>query len=77
VLFGVALLFAASASKAPEFVAIVGVIVILKGVTLPLMGVERVRKLLDRWSTQGSLVLRGWALLVVAISLVLAYAVLP
>ncbi|MFH1763333.1 MAG: hypothetical protein ABIF09_03985 [Gemmatimonadota bacterium] len=77
VLFGMALLFAASASKAPGLIPIVGVIVILKGVTLPLMGVERVRKLLDWWSTQGSLFLRGWALLAVTIGLVLAYAVLP
>ena len=77
VLFGVALLFAADASKAPGLIAIFGVIVILKGVSLPLAGVERVRKLLDWWSTQGSLFLRGWALSAVTISVGLAYAVLP
>lgn len=77
VLFGMALLLAASASKAPGLIAIVGVIVIFKGVTVPLMGVERVGKFLDWWSTQGSLFVRGWALLAVAIGLGLAYAVLP
>jgi uncharacterized membrane protein len=74
---GVAFLLAASSSKAPGLLAIVGVIAILKGVTLPLIGVDRVRRLLDRWSAMGSLVHRGWALLAAAISLVLAYAVFP
>ena len=77
VFFGVALLSAASVSKAPELIAIVGVIAVIKGVTLPLIGVERVRKLLDWWSAQGSLFLRGWALLAGAIGLGLAYAVFP
>ena len=77
VFFGVALLFVASVSRAPELFAIVGVIAIIKGVTLPLIGVERVRKLLDWWSAQGSLFHRGWALLAGAIGLGLAYAVFP
>jgi hypothetical protein len=72
-----ALLLAASASKAPGLIAVVGIIVIFKGIILPLMGVERVRSLLDWWSAQGSLFLRGWALLALTIGLVLAYAVLP
>jgi hypothetical protein len=77
VFFGVAFLLAASASKAPGLLGIVGAIAIIKGVTLPLLGVERARRLLDWWSTQGSLFHRGWALLATAIGLVLAYAVLP
>ena len=56
---------------------VVGVIVIVKGVTLPLMGVERVRRLLDWWSTQESVFLRAWALLAAAIGLWLVYALLP
>ena len=75
--FGLALVFAASASKAPGLIAVVGVITILKGIALPLMGVERARRLLDRWAQKGSLFLRGWALLAVIIGLVLAYYVLP
>jgi hypothetical protein len=77
VFVGVALLFVASVSKAPEIVAIVGVIAIIRGVTLPLIGVERVRKLLDWWSAKGSLFHRGWALLAGAMGLGLAYAVFP
>lgn len=77
VLSGIALLSAASASKAPGLIAVVGVIVILKGATLPLMGIERVCKILDWWSTRGSLFLRLWALLAVIIGLALAYSVLP
>ena len=77
VVLGAVLILSAAASKAPEFIAIVGVIVIVRGVILPLMGVERVRKLLDWWSALGSAFLRGWALLAAAICLWLAYAVLP
>ena len=77
VFFGVAFLLAASASKAPGLIAIVGAIAIIRGVTLPLIGVERVRRLLDWWSAQGSLFLRGWPLLAAAIGLALAYAVFP
>ncbi len=77
VLVGVAFLLAASASKAPGLFAIVGVIAIIKGVTVPLLGVERFRRLLDWWSARGSLLHRGWALLAMAISLALAYAVFP
>ena len=77
VVLGAVLIFSAAASKAPEFIAIVGVIVIVRGVILPLMGVERVRKLLDWWSALGSAFHRGWALLAAAICLWLAYAVLP
>ena len=74
---GAVLISSAPASRAPELIAMVGVIVIIKGVTLPLIGVERVRKLLDWWSAQGSAVLRGWALLAGAIALWLAYAIFP
>jgi hypothetical protein len=74
---GVALIFSAPASRAPELIAVVGVIIIIKGVTLPLMGVERVRKLLDWWSAQGPVFLRGWALLAAAIGLWLVCALLP
>jgi hypothetical protein len=77
VVLGVALIFSAPASLAPEFIAVVGVIVIVKGVTLPLIGVERVRRLLDWWSTQESVFLRAWALLAAAIGLWLVYALLP
>ena len=77
VVLGAVLVFSAASSKAPEFIAIVGVIVIVRGVILPIIGVERVRKLLDYWSAQGSGLLRGWALLAAAIGLWVAYAVLP
>ena len=77
VFFGVAFLLAASASKAPGLFAIVGVIAIIKGVTVPLLGVERFRRLLDWWSARGTLLHRGWALVAVAISLALAYAAIP
>jgi uncharacterized membrane protein HdeD (DUF308 family) len=77
VVLGAALIFSAPASRAPGLIVIVGVITIIKGVTLPVIGVERVRRLLDWWSAQGSVFLRGWALLAGAIGLLVAYAISP
>ena len=77
VILGVALILSAPASKAPELITVVGVIAIFKGVTLPLIGVERLRRLFDWWSALGDGVLRGWALLATAIGLLVSYAIIP
>ena len=77
VILGVALTLSAPASKAPELITVVGVIAIFKGVTLPLIGVERLRRLFDWWSALGDGVLLGWALLATAIGLLVSYAIIP
>ncbi|MFC1660670.1 hypothetical protein ACFL3S_04260 [Gemmatimonadota bacterium] len=77
VFLGVALLFSAPASRAPGLIFVAGVVIVMKGVITPFIGVERFRRLLDRWSVQGSAFLRGWALLTLALGLGLAYAIAP
>jgi hypothetical protein len=77
VLLGVALLFAAPASRAPGLVFILGVFIIVIGVITPLFGVERFRRLLDWWSAQGSAFVRAWAVLALLFGLSLAYALVP
>jgi len=74
---GVALVFSAPTSRAPDLILICGVVAILRGIITPFIGVERARRLLDRWSAQGSEFLRGWALLILALGLLLAYAIAP
>jgi hypothetical protein len=77
VVLGVALFFAAPTSRAPELILILGVVIVVRGVITPFFGVERLRRLLDRWSARGSAFLRGWAFLALALGLSLAYAIIP
>jgi uncharacterized membrane protein YidH (DUF202 family) len=74
---GVALLFAASSSKAPDVLQVVGVVIIVAGLATPFLGVERFRKLLARWSTLGSGFIRAWACFLLVLSFLLVYAVVP
>jgi hypothetical protein len=77
VALGMALLFSAPDSRIPELILVVGVVVIIRGVITPFMGVERSRRLLDRWSAQGLAFLRGWAVLTLVLGLSLMYAITP
>ena len=77
VVLGVALFFAASTSRAPEFIRILGVVIIVIGVLTPAFGVERFGRLLDWWSAQGSIFIRAWAVFASALGLSLAYAIVP
>jgi len=72
---GLALFFAAPASRAPEFVGPLGLFVVVIGLITPLFGLERFRRFLDAWERMGSVVLRIWAALALAFGLFLAYLV--
>jgi hypothetical protein len=74
---GVALLFAAPASRAPGALAIIGVVIILAGVITIFLSLKRFRRLIDWWSSQGSALVRAWAAVACAFGLLLAYALLP
>jgi hypothetical protein len=77
VALGTALFLSAPESRIPELILVVGVVVIIRGVITPFMGVERSRRLLDRWSAQGLAFLRGWAVLTLVLGLSLMYAITP
>ena len=77
VVLGVALLFSAPDSRAPALILVVGVVIIVRGVVTPFFGVERFRRLLDRLSARGSVFIRGWAILALALGLSLVYAIVP
>jgi hypothetical protein len=77
VVLGGALLFAAPSSRAPKVLRILGVIILVAGLFTPLIGVERVHRLMDWWSTQGAVFMRVWATFALALGLFLAYAVVP
>jgi membrane-bound ClpP family serine protease len=77
VILGGALFFAAPASRAPKVLRILGIIILVAGLFTPLIGVERVHRLVDWWSTQGAVFMRVWAAFALAFGLLLACAVAP
>ena len=74
---GVALFSAASSSKAPGLLLIVGIVFIVTGLATPFIGIERFRAVLDGWSALGSGFIRAWACYLLVLGLLLAYAVVP
>jgi hypothetical protein len=74
---GVAVFFAAPASRAPEILRILGVVIFVAGVITLLLGLERFRGLVAWWSARGSGFVRAWAAVALAFGLLLAYALLP
>jgi membrane-bound ClpP family serine protease len=77
VILGGALFLAAPAARAPKIIRILGIIILVAGLFTPLIGVERVHRLMDWWSTQGTVFMRVWAAFALAFGLFLAYAVAP
>jgi hypothetical protein len=74
VVMGLALLFAAPASRAPEVLRILGVFIIAAGLLIPFIGLERFRRFVDWWSARGSTFVRAWAAFALGFGLLLAYA---
>lgn len=74
---GAALLFAAPTSRAPNFLPILGIVIIVAGVITPFFGLKRYRKLLEWWSSQGPGFVRIWAAFALSSGLLLAYAIAP
>jgi hypothetical protein len=75
VLLGVVLLLVAPTSKAPDFLRIFGVIAVAAGIATPLVGLERVGKVMEWWIAKPGPVLRAWAAFPLALGLYLAWAV--
>jgi FtsH-binding integral membrane protein len=77
IILGLALLFSASASRAPEVLRILGILIFLAGVMTLFLGVERFNRIFDWWSAGRILFMRVWSGVALAFGLLLAYAVRP
>ena len=77
VVMGLALFFAAPASRAPELLRVLGVVVIIAGLMMPIIGLERFRRLVDWWADQGPALVRAQGAFALVLGLLLAYALLP
>jgi hypothetical protein len=64
---GLVLILAASASRLPKTLRVVGAIILVAGLVTPLVGADRARATLDWWVMQGSAITRVLAGIGIAI----------
>ena len=77
VAIGLVLITAAASSRLPRTLRILGALIVVGGVFTAFLGVERARAMVDWWSAQGPIVMRGWAALAMIFGLFIIYAVAP
>jgi hypothetical protein len=75
--FGLALWFAAPASRAPLLLQVLGAVALVAAVIIPLMGVDRFKALVDWWTKLSPTAMRVSCLLAVAFGAVILWALLP
>lgn len=78
--FGLVLIAAASASRAPRALAVLGYFILIAGIATALTGlfaIDRASALIDWWLQQGAAVVRLTAAVVLALGGFIAYACAP
>jgi hypothetical protein len=76
-LFGVVLVVAAPASRAPRSLRALGVLVLLGGVLTPFIGTRFGELVLGWWAEGGAGVVRAWAGVALALGAFIVYATTP
>jgi len=74
---GIVLIMAAPRSRAPKTLQVFGALLLLAGMVTPLFGVARSKAVLDWEAAQGPMLVRGWAVVAVALSGALAFVMKP
>ncbi len=72
---GLVLVVAASASRAPNTLRILGTIIFVAGLVTPFVGVDRTRAMLDWWTAQGPVFIRLSSCVAIAIGAFITYVV--
>ena len=78
--FGLVLISAASASRAPKALRVLGYVILIAGISTALTGllaIGRARSIIDWWLQQGLGVVRLTGVLVLALGVFVAYACAP
>jgi hypothetical protein len=73
---GALFVIAAPSTKAPIVFTVLGVIVILAGVALPVLGIDRVRRIAGWAMERPAWVLRGWAATAFGLAILMVWAVM-
>ena len=74
-IFGVALIGAASSSRFPNVLLIIGVLSIITAFLAPLLGFERLREFIDWWLARPPVFIRSWAAIAAVFGVFLVFAV--
>ncbi len=74
IIIGVLFVFAADATKYPQFIFWLGIVVLLSAIVLPLMGKERVVKFVKRWLDQPNSITIVWAVIASLLGLLIIYS---
>lgn len=77
VVLGGLLFLVAPTSKAPDALQIFGVLAVVAGVATPVVGLERIGRLLKWWTDKPDGFLRLWATFAFGLGLALVWALLP
>jgi hypothetical protein len=77
VALGVLLLLVAKSSRTPRTLRVVALIPLLAGLAIPLVGVDRARDTVERWTMQGPGLARLSAIPLLALGAFIAYACSP
>jgi len=73
-LFGVTLLLGASQCRVIWVVMAMGILFLIGGVMIFTLGLERLRSIIEWWNKRSLMVLRLWALVVLALGALLIYS---
>lgn len=72
--FGIVFVLAAPSTRLPGFVWALGLLFILSGVSLPILGFDRLKKWTDWWLEKPDRAFRGWSLLGILFGALLVWA---
>ena len=76
-ILGLALWFAAPASRAPLLLQVLGVLALVAAVVIPFVGVDRFQALIDWWTKLSPTAIRFNSVLAVAFGAIILWALLP
>lgn len=73
--FGLALTVAAPASRWPQLIQLLGLVLLISGAVTPFVGVDRARRYVNGWASCGPVFVRVWACAALLIGSVVVFAV--
>ena len=75
--FGTVLILAATGSRLPKTLRVLGALIVIGGLITPFIGVDGSRAMIEWVWDHGSVFMRAWAGVAVALGLFIVYAVAP
>ena len=77
IIFGIVFLMAADQCSMPTFITVMGVVLIIAGISVPIMGRKRIESLAQWWMNQKDWVIRIWGFIAMLFGIAVALAGMP